>query len=127
MNKVPINPSGAPRPLGPYSPALLADNLLFVSGQIPLDPATGQMITGDIREQTRQVMENIHGLLMEAKMDFSHVVKTSIFLADMNDFALVNEVYASYFVADFPARETVQVARLPKDARIEISVLAMKG
>jgi 2-iminobutanoate/2-iminopropanoate deaminase len=126
MKKV-INIPNAPAPLGPYSQALMVNDLLFVSGQVPLDPVTGEMIKGDIGQQTLRVMDNIGKLLNEAGMDFSNIVKASIFLADMNDFAKVNEIYASCFTSDFPARETVQVARLPKDAGIEISVIAAKG
>lgn len=117
--------SGAPKPLGPYSPAVLFNNLLFVSGQLPLDP-NGDLIKADVGSMTTLIMENIGKLLKEAGMDHTNIVKTSIFLADMNDFAAVNEAYGKFFTADFPARETVQVARLPKDARVEISVIAAK-
>ncbi len=123
MKKV-INISGAAAPIGPYSPALLNNGILYVSGQIPINPFTGNMVEGDISVHTRQVLENISALLKEAGMNFSNVVKTTIFLADMNDFAQVNEIYSSYFKEDFPARETIQVARLPKDSRIEISAIA---
>ena len=125
MKKV-ISIAGAPKPVGPYSQALQIDNILYISGQIPLDPVTGAVVQGDIAEQTKQVMNNIGNLLKAAGMDFSDMIKACIFLADINDFSFVNEVYASYFTADFPARETVQVARLPKDARIEISAIAIK-
>jgi 2-iminobutanoate/2-iminopropanoate deaminase len=113
------------KPIGPYSPAILNGNMLFVSGQIPMDPQTGNIITGDIAEQTNMVMNNLLLLLKEAGMDFSNVVKASIFLSDMNDFAVVNEVYASFLAEPFPARETIQVARLPRDVGVEISVIAI--
>jgi 2-iminobutanoate/2-iminopropanoate deaminase len=98
--------------------------LLFVSGQVALDPATGALVTGDIRAETRQVMENIRALLDTAGLDFSGVVRTTVFLADMNDFAAMNEVYGTYFAQPYPARATVQVSRLPRDARVEIDVIA---
>jgi 2-iminobutanoate/2-iminopropanoate deaminase len=125
MKKI-FNISGAPAPLGPYSQAVMMGNMLFISGQVPIDPITNVMISGTIQELTVRVMENIKSLLQEAGMDFSHIVKTSIFLADMNDFAAVNETYAAYFSKEFPARETIQAARLPKDARVEISVIAIR-
>ncbi len=125
MKKV-ISIPGAPLPIGPYSQAILNNNMLFISGQVPINPATATMVEGDIALMTRQVMENIAALLKEANMDFTHIVKTTIFLADMNDFATVNDVYSSYFQSEFPARETVQAARLPKDARVEISAIAMR-
>jgi 2-iminobutanoate/2-iminopropanoate deaminase len=123
MKKI-LNTSKAPSPIGPYSQAVLAGNLLFLSGQISLDPSTGQMVQQSIEAETKQVMENIGAILKEAGMDYSNIIKTSIFLKDMNDFAAVNTVYGSYFKSDFPARETVQVSRLPKDANVEISVVA---
>ena len=123
MKKI-LNTAGAPAPIGPYSQAVFAGNLLFASGQIALDPATGQMVQNSIADETHQVMKNIGAILKEAGMDYSHIIKTSIFLKDMNDFAAVNTVYGSYFKSDFPARETVQVSRLPKDANVEISVIA---
>lgn len=119
-----INTTDAPAAIGPYSQAILSNGTLYVSGQLPVNPATGEMAQNDISANTKQVMENISAILKAAGMDFSNVAKTTIFLADMNDFAKVNEVYSSYFSSDFPARETIQVARLPKDARIEISVIA---
>ena len=125
MKKV-ISIPGAPLPIGPYSQAILNNDMLFISGQVPISPATGMMLEGDIAALTHQVLENIAALLKEANMDFNHIVKTTIFLADMNDFAVVNEVYGSYFESEFPARETVQAARLPKDARVEISAIAMR-
>ena len=111
--------------IGPYSPALRVGNLLFLSGQIPLDPATGQIVEGDIRVQTTRVMENMRELLRAGGGDFAKVARTTIFLADMNDFAAVNEIYASYFAQPYPARATVQVARLPKDVRVEIDAIAV--
>jgi 2-iminobutanoate/2-iminopropanoate deaminase len=119
-----INPTNAPAPIGPYSRAIKAGNMLYTSGSIALDEA-GNLYIGDIKTETKLVMENLNTLLVAAGTSFSNVVKTSIFIADMNDFAAINEVYASYFTNDFPARETVQVARLPKDARIEISMIAL--
>lgn len=117
-------PTAAPA-IGPYSPALRVGNLLFLSGQIPLDPATGQLVTGDIRAQTTRVLENIGELLKAAGASFSQVARTTIFLADIGDFAMVNEIYATYFSEPYPARATVQVARLPRDARIEIDAIAV--
>jgi 2-iminobutanoate/2-iminopropanoate deaminase len=119
-----ISSADAPKAIGPYSPAVRAGQLLFVSGQVPFDPATGQMIEGDIAAQTRRVLDNIGALLKAGGLAFSDVVRTTIFLADMNDFAAVNDVYATYFSQPFPARATVQVARLPKDARVEIDAVA---
>ena len=119
-----ISSPDAPRAVGPYSPAIRAGRLLFLSGQIPLDPATGQMIDGDVAAQTRRVMENLGAVLRAGGLSFAHVVRTTIFLADMNDFAAVNEVYGSYFTPPAPARATIQAARLPKDARIQIDAIA---
>lgn len=119
-------PTSAPA-IGPYSPAVRVGNFLFLSGQIPLDPASGQLVEGDIRAQTTRVMQNMGELLNAGGADFSHVVRTTIFLADMNDFAAVNEIYASYFSEPYPARATVQVARLPKDVRVEIDAIAVVG
>ena len=114
----------APKAIGPYSQAVRIGDLLFLSGQVPLDPTTGQLIEGDISAQTRRVMENLGAVLKSAGLSFADVARTTIFLADMNDFAKVNEVYGSYFTEPFPARATVQVARLPKDARVEIDAIA---
>ena len=122
-----ISSSGAPKAIGPYSPALRAGEWLFVSGQIGLDPSTGQLVEGGIAAQTRRVLDNIGALLRAAGLSFSDVVRTTIFLADMNDFASVNEIYAAYFPAPAPARATVQVSRLPKDARLEIDAIASCG
>ena len=119
-----ISSPNAPKAIGPYSPAVRAGQLLFVSGQVPLDPATGQMVEGGIAEQTRRVLDNVGALLKAADRSFADVVRTTIFLADMNDFGAVNEVYGQYFSEPYPARATVQVARLPKDARVEIDVIA---
>ena len=114
----------APKAIGPYSQAVRAGQLLFVSGQVPLDPATGQLVEGDIAAQTRRVFANLAAVLKAGGRTFADVVRTTVFLADMNDFAAVNEVYGSYFSEPYPARATVQVARLPKDARVEIDVIA---
>jgi 2-iminobutanoate/2-iminopropanoate deaminase len=116
-------PTSAPA-IGPYSPALRVGNFLFLSGQIPLDPASGQLVEGDIRAQASRVLENMGELLKAGGAGFSQVVRTTIFLADMNDFAAVNDIYAKYFTQPYPARATVQVARLPKDVRIEIDAMA---
>ena len=121
-----INTKNAPEPIGPYSHAVQAGGLIFVSGQIPLDHITGKLIVDDITAATKLSLYNVKAILAEAGADFSHIVKTSIFLKDMNDFAQVNEVYGTYFTADFPARETVQVAALPKGVQVEISVIAVK-
>lgn len=124
MKKI-INPPNAAAPIGPYSRAVMTGNTLYTSGSIALD-ADGNLFKGDIKTETRMVMDNLKLLVETAGMSFNDVVKTSIFLSDMNNFAAVNEVYASYFSSDFPARETVQVARLPKDANVEISMIAVK-
>jgi 2-iminobutanoate/2-iminopropanoate deaminase len=124
MLKHAVSSPDAPAAIGPYSPALRAGQLLFVSGQVPIDPATGQMIEGDVAAQTRRVLDNVGALLLAADRSFADVVRTTIFLADMNDFASVNAIYAQYFSEPYPARATVQVARLPKDARVEIDVIA---
>ena len=114
----------APRAIGPYSQAIRAGSLLFVSGQIPLDPATGAMVDGDIAVQTRRVFANLQAILEAAGASFDNVVRTTVYLADMNDFATVNEIYGTYFSSPAPARATVQAARLPKDARVEIDLIA---
>ena len=119
-----INTSNAPAPIGPYSQAVKSGNLLFVSGQIAIDPKTGDLKNTDIDIETRQVMKNIAAILLEAGMGFDSIVKTSIFLKDMNDFAKVNAIYGENFSENPPARETVQVSRLPKDVNVEISVIA---
>ena len=120
-----VSASDAAKPIGPYSPAIRAGNLLFLSGQVGFDPATGVLVDGDISAQTDQVMRNIGALLMAAGADFSHVVRTTVYLADMNEFAAMNAVYGRYTVDPPPARSTVQVARLPRDARVEIDVIAV--
>jgi 2-iminobutanoate/2-iminopropanoate deaminase len=119
-----ISSDGAPKAIGPYSQAVRVGSLLFLSGQVPLDPASGQIVDGDIAAQTRRVMENLSAVLKAAGLSFGNVARTTIYLADMNDFAKVNEIYGSYFSEPFPARATVQVARLPKDARVEIDAIA---
>ncbi len=124
MTKEAVSSPDAPKAIGPYSPAIKAGQLLFLSGQVPIDPATGQMIDGDIAAQTRRVMDNLGALLKAAGLSFANVVRTTIFLADMNDFGKVNEVYGGYVSEPYPARATVQVARLPKDARVEIDLIA---
>ena len=111
--------------MGVYSPAIRAGNLLFVSGQIPIDPATGSLVEGDIAAQADRVMRNLTALLTAAGLGFEHVVRTTVFLADMDDFAGMNEIYAKFIVDPPPARATVQVARLPRDAKIEIDLIAM--
>lgn len=113
-----------PKPIGPYSQAVKHNGLIFLSGQVALDPRTNEFVTGDIAQQTERVMENIRGILEAGGSNLNHVVKTTVFLKDMNDFAAMNEVYGKYFKAAPPARSTVQVARLPKDALVEIEVTA---
>jgi 2-iminobutanoate/2-iminopropanoate deaminase len=122
--KISISSPGAPKAIGPYSQAVRAGQLLFLSGQVPLDPVTGQIVDGDIAAQTRRVFENLRAVLEAGGRSFADVVRTTVFLADMNDFAAMNEVYGQYFSEPYPARATVQVARLPKDARVEIDVIA---
>jgi len=111
--------------IGPYSPAIRVGNLLFLSGQIPLHPATGQVVNGDIRVQTTRVLDSMGELLRAGGAEFRHVARTTIFLADLADFAVVNEIYATYFSEPYPARATVQVARLPRDVRVEIDAIAV--
>ena len=122
-----VSTPSAPKAIGPYSQAIRAGSLLFVSGQVPIDPATGQIINGDIAAQTHRVFQNIGEILKAGGASFDHVVRTTVFLADMNDFTAMNEAYATYFTAPAPARATVQVSRLPKDARVEIDVIAAFG
>jgi len=114
----------APKAIGPYSSALKAGSLLFVSGQVPIDPATGVMVDGDIAAQTARALQNVGALLEAGGLSFRHVARTTVFLADMNDFAAMNEVYGQYFKEPYPARATVQVARLPKDSKVEIDLIA---
>jgi len=121
-----IKTPDAPAPIGPYSQAVKAGNTLYISGQVGIDPATGQLVTINIIKETNQVMTNLMNILKAAGMDFTNVVKTTIFLKDINDFSTVNEVYSEYFKSDFPARETVEAARLPKDAHVEISMIAVQ-
>jgi 2-iminobutanoate/2-iminopropanoate deaminase len=113
-----------PKPIGPYSQAIKANGLLFISGQVALDPATGEFVGTDVRQQTERVFENLKGILEASGVSFHHVVKTTVFLKDMNDFTAMNEVYGKYFSAAPPARSTVQAARLPKDALVEIELIA---
>lgn len=124
MSKKIIFSENAPAPIGPYSQAILAGNLLFISGQIALKE--GVMIQDSIQAETHQVMQNIQAILQEAGMDFNHVVKSTIFVKDLNNFQTINEIYGSYFSENPPARETVEVSRLPKDANVEISCIALK-
>ena len=126
MSKIIISTEQAPSPIGPYNQAVKAGNTLYMSGQIAINPTTGDMANSTLEEETRQVMSNLSAVLEAADMDFTNVVKTSIFLSDMNNFKGVNEVYGSYFDdANAPARETVEVSRLPKDVRVEISMIAV--
>ena len=120
-----VSTGAAPAAIGPYSQAVKSGNMLFLSGQIPLDPATGSMVPGGIEAQTRQVFTNIAAILEAAGASFDHVVSATVYVADLNDFAKVNEIYATYFTAPAPARATVQVARLPKDSLVEIQVIAV--
>ena len=122
-----INTSNAPKPIGPYNQAVISGDLMFISGQVAFDPNTDELVLDDIQTETKQVMENLKSILEEANLSFNNVVKTTIFLSDMNDFQQVNEVYGSYFSNDqAPARETVEVSRLPKDVNVEISMIAQK-
>jgi len=125
--KTVINTVNAPAPIGPYNQAIIAGDFLFVSGQIALDAATGNLVLDDIKTETTKVMENIKAILTEVGVGFGHIVKTTIFLTDMQNFAQVNEVYGSYFTDQFPARETVAVVGLPKNVNVEISVTALKS
>ena len=122
-----IETKNAPAPIGPYSQAVLINSTLYSSGQIAIDPATGNLVTENIEAETTQVMQNIKAVLAAAEMNFDQVIKTTIFISDMNDFTKINEVYGSYFdESNAPARETVQVAKLPKNVNVEISVIAIK-
>lgn len=120
-----VRAAGAPKAIGPYSPALRAGNLVFISGQIPFDPATGALVGGDITAQTARVMRNIGALLEAAGLGFEHVVRTTVFLADIGEFAAMNECYATFVSDPPPARSTVQVARLPRDVKVEIDAIAV--
>ncbi|MEO1050343.1 MAG: RidA family protein [Bacteroidota bacterium] len=126
MSKTTINSENAPAPIGPYSQAVMAGDTLYVSGQIPLDAASGKLISGDIAEETHQVMKNIGFVLEEAGLSYNNIVKCSIFIKDMDDFVKINDAYGTYFEVEPPARETVEVSRLPKDVRVEISCIAVK-
>ncbi|RBL93683.1 RidA family protein [Chitinophaga flava] len=125
MEKQIINTNQAPAPIGPYNQAVKAGNTLYVSGQVPLDPATGELVKSGIVDEAHLVMKNLQAILKEAGLSFDAVVKATIFLTDMNDFPKVNEVYGSYFSGNYPARETVQVAALPRGVNVEISVIAV--
>ena len=125
MKKI-ISTNKAPAAIGPYSQAVWAGNLLFASGQIPIDPATGDIVAGDVQAQAHQCLKNVKAILESAKLDFENVVKATVFIKDMNDFAAINEVYAQYFTAPFPARSCVEVARLPRDILVEVEVIAKK-
>ena len=125
MKKKVIQTERAPKAIGPYSQAIQAGNLLFLSGQIPLDPKTGELVKGDIGQQTKQVLENLKGVLESQKLGMENVVKTILFLKDIGNFGRVNEVYRTYFPSSSPARSTVEVARLPRDAEIEIEAIAL--
>jgi len=122
--KTPVSTSDAPAAIGPYSQAIAAGPFLFVSGQIPLDPSTGQVVAGDVTAQTHQVLKNLGAILAAAGRSYEHVVKTTVYLTDMSEFAAMNAVYATYFPAPFPARATVQAARLPRDVKVEIDLIA---
>lgn len=122
-----VKTEGAPGAIGPYSQAVVAGGFVYVSGQIPIDPATGQFVEGGVREQTAQVLRNLSKVLEAAGSSLARVVKTTVFLADMNDFAAMNETYATFFSEEPPARSTVQAARLPRDASVEIDVVALAG
>lgn len=124
MKKI-ITTENAPGAIGPYSQAVKTESMVFCSGQIPIDPNTGEFVSDDVAEQTHQVLKNLGAVLEAAGTDLNNVVKTTVFLADMNDFTVMNEVYAEYFSANEPARATVQAARLPKDARVEIECIAL--
>ncbi len=126
MDKKIINTPNAPAPIGPYNQAVFAGDLLFISGQVAINPATGNIDAKDEIGEAHQVMHNLKAILAEAKMDFSHVVKTTIFLSDMSLFASINEIYGKYFSGDFPARETVAVKGLPKNVNVEISMIASR-
>ncbi len=125
MLKQIINTENAPKPIGPYSQAIIAGGFLFISGQIAINPKNNELVEGSIAEETKQVMQNVAAVLQQAKLSFEHVVKTTIFLSDMSLFSAVNEVYGSYFSGDYPARETVAVKALPRKVNVEISITAV--
>ena len=120
-----IHTDKAPKAIGPYSQAVKAGNMLFVSGQVPFVPETMEIVEGDVKAQTAQSLKNVQAILAEAGLDFSHVVKSTVFIKDMNEFAQINEVYAEFFGENKPARACVEVARLPKDVKVEIEVIAI--
>lgn len=126
MEKKIITSANAPEPIGPYSHGVWIGNTLYTSGQVAKDAITGEMVQSDIKSETRKVMANLQAILTEAGMDFSHVVKTTIYCTDLGNFSAINEVYGSFFTGNFPARETVQVVKLPLNANVEISVVAVK-
>jgi 2-iminobutanoate/2-iminopropanoate deaminase len=126
MDKRIIKTTNAPAPIGPYNQAIQAGDTLYISGQVCIDPATNELKNKDVQEETHQVMHNLKAILQEAGMSFNNVVKTTIFITDMNRFSEINEVYGKYFESDFPARETVQVSALPKFVNVEISMIAVK-
>lgn len=126
MDKIVINTVDAPAPIGPYNQAILAGDTLYISGQVCIDPVTNQLANRDIQEETHRCMQNLKAILQAAAMGFNNVVKTTIFITDMNQFSAINEVYGKYFDGDFPARETVQVSALPKFVNVEISMVAVK-
>lgn len=125
MMKEAIKTDKAPQAIGPYSQGIMANGLIFVSGQIPLNPSTGEMVAGSIQDQAKQVLANLKAILEAAGSSLDQVIKTTVFLQDMNDFAAMNEVYASFFQPPYPARSTIQVGRLPRDARLEIEAVAL--
>jgi 2-iminobutanoate/2-iminopropanoate deaminase len=127
MSKTVVYSAGAPDPIGPYSQAIKAGNMLFISGQIAIERSSGKILTSSVEEETTQVMTNLQEILHAAGMDFSHVVKSTIFLKDMNSFPKVNEIYGKYFQQNPPARETVEVSKLPKDVNVEISCIAINN
>ncbi len=128
MSRAVVLTKKAPAPIGPYSQGIAASgSFLFTAGQIPIDPATGQLVTGDIKAQTRQVMKNLQAILEEAGSGMENVVKTTVFIKDMNEFAAMNEVYGEFFKSNAPARSTVEVARLPRDVKVEIEAIAVVG
>lgn len=127
MKKIIVKPAGGAAAIGPYSHGVRAGDFLFCAGQIPVVPESGQMVGQDVRAQTERVLQNVKIILQDQKLDFGHVVKTTVFLTDLADFTAMNEVYARYFTADFPARSTVQVAALPRGAKVEIEVVAHYG
>ena len=122
--KLVIKPAKSPAAVGPYNHAIRVGDLLFCAGQIPIDPATGNLVAGDARTQTQRVLENVKAILDDQKLTFANVIKTTVFLTNLADFAAMNEVYSKYFTVDYPARSTIQVAALPKGANVEIEVIA---